>query len=101
MPQTLEHPEDILADNIYRAAQCWHNRHHGCQYPQGRQDDRGRWYPVDAECRACCYVVRSPSRRRRWSLYRHCFTMRHVAHLYGVDERLLRAYIKKEGSCPS
>jgi len=58
--------------------------------PEGEFDRAGRWYPSDEELQECCYSIRSPSRNWPYSLLLHCRTLRHVAHLYGVDEQELR-----------
>jgi len=59
-------------------------------HPQGEFDNGGRWYPSDEERRECCRTIRPPSRNWPYSLLWHCRTLRHVAHLYGVDETELR-----------
>jgi len=62
--------------------------------PEGKFDRAGRWYPSDEECQDCCASIRSPSRKWPYSLLVHCRSLRHVAHLYGVDEKELRRYAR-------
>jgi hypothetical protein len=58
--------------------------------PLGEYDHSGRWYPYLGERRECCRAIRSPSKAFPYSLLKHCMTLRHVAHLYYVDEGKLR-----------
>jgi hypothetical protein len=76
----------IPAENpaLYRAAIDYLERKAGKRYPAGRTDNGGRWYPAEAESCGCCSSVRSPSRAFPWSIFKHCFSIGHVAELYGV-----------------
>ncbi len=62
--------------------------------PDGQFDSCWRWYPSDQERRPCCDGIRRPSRRWPYSLMLHCRTARHVAELFGVDPRALRAALR-------
>jgi len=58
--------------------------------PQGSFGNHKRWHPSVQETCECCESVRSPSRAFPYSLMLHCRTAKHVANLYGVDEKELR-----------
>jgi len=64
--------------------------------PLGGFDRAGRWYPCEAEFRECCRTIREPSRNYPYSLLVHCRSLRHVAHLYGVDESELRRLARRD-----
>jgi len=64
--------------------------------PLGGFDNEGRWYPCEAEFRECCRTIRPPSRKWPYSLLSHCRSLRHVAHLYGVDESELRLIARRD-----
>ncbi len=65
-------------------------RQNRISHPDGSNDKGGRWYPSDGERQLCCQSVRSPSRGYPWSYMVHCRTAKHIATLYGVDERSLK-----------
>ena len=52
-------------------------------------------YPDELEESDCCRRIRRPSRSWPFSLLKHCYTLKHVAHLYGVDESALRKLVRK------
>jgi len=60
-------------------------------HPDGKFDNAGRWYPSDDEWCPCCNSVRSPSRAYPYNYMVHCRTLGHVANLYSVSEKRLRA----------
>jgi hypothetical protein len=60
-------------------------------HPDGRFDDGGRFYPSQKEWRDCCAGIRTPSRAFPFSLMTHCRTAKHIAKLYDVSEKDLRA----------
>jgi hypothetical protein len=60
-------------------------------HPDGRFDEGGRFYPSEKEARDCCATIRAPSRAFPLSLMKHCRTIKHVAKLYGVTERAVKA----------
>lgn len=64
-------------------------------HPSGKFDSGGRWYPSNEERRGCCSNIRSPSRAYPYSLMLHCRTIEHVAALYGIGARELRAAVRK------
>jgi hypothetical protein len=84
-----------MEEKLMAAGQEVAARRKGASHPAGRTDNGGRWYPSKEEYRPCCDTVRSPSRAWRWSVYKHCHTISHVAALYDVDEKLLRRLVKK------
>ena len=51
-----------------------------------------RWYPcAKQELQACCHAVPSPTHRSPHTLFLHCNTLEHIAHLYGVNLADLQA----------
>lgn len=62
---------------------------------RGRFDNAGRFHTADVERCACCRAVRAPSRRWPWSELSHGSTAVHVAAVYGVDVKALRAASRK------
>lgn len=61
--------------------------------PHGRWDSAGRWYPSSAEHSRCCSSIRQPSRAWPHSLYKHCWTLSHVAVRYQIDPSDLRRLV--------
>ena len=67
------------------------------EFPAGRLDSAGRWYPNgQTEYRDCCNHIRQPTRERPWSLQNHCRTMGHIAALCGVPVGDLRALARSQ-----
>jgi hypothetical protein len=60
-------------------------------HPDGTFDEGSRFYPSEKEARDCCATIRAPSRAFPMSLMKHCRTIKHVAKLYGVTERAVKA----------
>jgi Uncharacterised protein family (UPF0158) len=60
-------------------------------HPDGTFDEGGRFYPSEKEARDCCATIRAPSRAFPFSLMKHCRTIKHVAKLYDVTERAVKA----------
>jgi hypothetical protein len=58
-------------------------------------DEGGRFYPSEKEARDCCANIRAPSRAFPFSLMKHCRTAKHIAKLYGVTEKAVRAEVEK------
>lgn len=69
-------------------------RSFGWERPAGKYDRAGRWYPSKQEQAGCCDNVRSPSNQWPSSAFKHCWTLRHVANRFGVDEAELRRLVK-------
>jgi hypothetical protein len=65
------------------------------RHPHGTFDEGGRFYPSEKEERDCCAIIRAPSRAFPFSLMKHCRTVKHVAKLYGVGEKAVRAEAEK------
>jgi hypothetical protein len=63
--------------------------------PDGTFDEGARFYPSEKEARDCCANIRAPSRAFPFSLMKHCRTAKHVAKLYGVTEKAVRAEAEK------
>jgi hypothetical protein len=64
-------------------------------HPDGAFDDGGRFYPSEKEVRDCCAGIRAPSRAFPFSLMKHCRTVKHIAKLYEVSEKDLKAEAEK------
>jgi hypothetical protein len=79
---------------IEQAANEYIKRQQRINHPDGKTDKAGRWYPADQERQSCCEYIRRPSCAWPWSLMVHCRTLRHVAHVCGVDERELRRAVR-------
>lgn len=60
-------------------------RHERKENPDGRFDEKGRWYPARHERCTCCRPIRKPSPKYGLTLNRHCRTAKHVSSLIGVD----------------
>jgi len=65
-------------------------------HPDGEFDEAGRFYLSEKEARECCATIRAPSREFPFSLMKHCRTIKHVAKLYGVTEKAVKAEAEKE-----
>lgn len=82
---------------LHQAVTLYLARQNRTAHPEGKCDQAGRWYPADAESRACCHSIRCPSRTWPWSLMQHGRTAEHVAALLDVDatelKRIARAVI--------
>jgi hypothetical protein len=64
-------------------------------HPDGTFDEGGRFYPSEKEARDCCATIRAPSREFPFSLMKHCRTIKHVAKLYEVSEKAVKAEAEK------
>jgi len=80
-------------DQIEKAVACYRKRQNRKEHPDGEFDRSGRWYPSEKEKCQCCHNVRSPTARWPYSLMRHCRSIEHIAHLFGVDVHDLRKAI--------
>ncbi len=80
---------------LTQAAQAYIARRDRKDHPDGEFDKGGRWYPSEAEKQPCCRSIRPPSRAWPNSLNSHCRTLKHVARLYGVDEKALRQRVRE------
>jgi len=87
--------EAILSAKVHEAATEYLARKHGKSRPAGTYDQAGRWYPATGEAKDCCTHVRLPSRAYPYSLLVHCYTLKHVVHLYDVDAKDVRRCVKQ------
>jgi hypothetical protein len=83
-------------DKATTAAHAYLLRKHGYSKPHGRTDNGGRWYPHDDEKCPDCDRARSPSRAWPWTIFKHCFSLNHVALSYGADPKEVRSYTNKK-----
>lgn len=67
-----------------------HRRDNANYHPSGYTDRAGRWYPDNEEKQPCCASIRSPSAAWKWSLYKHCHSLGHIAMLHDADEELAK-----------
>jgi hypothetical protein len=65
------------------------------RHPDGTFDEGGRFYPSEKERRDCCADIRAPSRAFPLSLMKHCRTVKHIAKLYDVAEKDVKAEVEK------
>ncbi len=75
---------------LQNAVTEFENRQSRRVHPDGTFDKAGRWYPSDSESCGCCDEVRGPSRSYPYSYMVHCRTAKHIANLYGVDEKQIK-----------
>jgi hypothetical protein len=61
--------------------------------PDGRSDNGGRWYPSDTEKCSCCDNIRSPSHAYPWSLYKHCYSMKHIKKVIIEKQKKLSSFL--------
>jgi hypothetical protein len=87
---------DTQAERLVKAVEEYEKRWLGIRKPQGDWDNAHRFFPDPEEMRACCRTIRDPSRAWPFSLWRHCFTIKHVAYLFDVDPLKLRLALKKD-----
>lgn len=84
-------------DPVSEAAILYLKRKNKRNYPEGRLDNGGRWYPHDSERQDCCSNVRQPSRTWPWPLLKHCCSLEHVCNLYKVDKKEVRSRLSRKG----
>lgn len=77
------------------AARLYINRKNGTEHPDGRFLHNGVWIPSDTEVRWCCETIRRPSMMHPYAFLSHCRTIKHIAIMFDVDERRLRALIRE------
>ncbi len=81
-------------DQLQAAVDCYNRRQERREHPDGEFDKAGRWNESDTEHRDCCNKIRYPSRSYPYSRMVHCRTAEHIAHLYDVDARALKAAVR-------
>ena len=77
-----------LEERVLEAAMEVLRRRERQTRPRGYFDEDLRWWPLEGEQRICCAHIRRPSKGAPYTLLRHCQTVEHVAHLYGVEEHV-------------
>lgn len=60
--------------------------------PDGDTNNAGHWCPSEEEERPCCVAAR---RQSRSMVYKHCFSIAHMAELYDVERSVLEPLIHK------
>ena len=63
------------------------------RYPIGHFSSSSKWYPDPIEVVDCCKSIRRPSIKWPYSLMRHCYTIKHIASLFGADIKGVRECI--------
>lgn len=54
------------------------------------------WMPAPREVQECCKQITQPGRstKYKWTMLKHCCTFKHVALMFGFDERQLKKAVK-------
>lgn len=68
----------------------------GGYHPQGRLD-KGKWHPLADEKQTCCSSIRSPSLTYPWTLYIHCFSLKHVCNMHKANITEVKYILSKKG----
>lgn len=84
-----------MSEKLERAVKEYRDRQARRSHPEGSFKPSGTWWPSEKESATCCNSIRTPSRAWPYSLMTHCRTAKHVAKLFGVDEKELRAAARK------
>lgn len=82
--------------SLEKAAREYISRKEHLSHPVGTFDKLWRWEP-DAEesCDCCCEFICKPERESYpCTLFQHCTTIEHIAHLYKVDKSDLRKKVQ-------
>lgn len=61
----------------------------------GTYTSRGQWYPDDVLERRTCCRTHVPRQTVPLAVLIHCRGIKHVAHLYDVPEKAVRAALRK------
>lgn len=64
-------------------------------HPDGKFDNKKRFYPDENEKCSCCSYIRSPSARFPYSYMTHCRSYHHILTKYTEKEEFAK-YIRKE-----
>lgn len=70
---------------VLAAAKRYLRRKHRLEYPKGKCDKGGRWWPDDDE--APSHHIRVPSRAWPWSIYKACCSAEHCARLSDLTNK--------------
>lgn len=84
----------VADESVHNAALCFLRRQNRDEHPEGETDNGNRFYL--AHSFACCTAIRAPSREFPWSQMIHARTAVHVAHEFGIENRVsdLRRYAR-------
>jgi hypothetical protein len=74
-----------MSSNLIDALKEYFLRASNKSHPKGTFDSARRWYPSIHEISKCCKTVRKPAANAPNNLLKHCFSIKHVASVYGVD----------------
>jgi len=88
-------PRQSTTDRLAEAVRTYTARQDRTEHPDGSFDRKRRWYPSDNEHRACCRLIRGPSASYPYSLMVHCRTAEHIASLYDVEAKDIKAATRK------
>jgi hypothetical protein len=86
--------EAAVPERVVEAVDLMEARQNGSKEPDGAWTDRV-WLPSDEERRACCEGLEPDPLKDPQKLRNHCRTLGHVANLFELDGRLLRAEAKR------
>lgn len=84
-----------IDENLLNATAEFIARQERTAHPEGKFDNGGRWYPnEETEKCECCNYIRRPSRAFPFSMMVHCRTAEHIANLYNVNAKDIKALAK-------
>ena len=78
-----------MEPKIIEAVKEYNRRKNGGSLP-GHFDRAGRFYSDPSDVCECCKGIRSPTRAWPLSILHHCKTAKHIATLYGIEEKELK-----------
>jgi hypothetical protein len=79
---------------LRQAADLFEARQNGANEPEGKWADRV-WLPGERERRPCCEGLEPDRLSDPQKLRHHCRTLLHIASLFDLDSRLLRAEVRR------
>jgi hypothetical protein len=91
---TREGREAAAPELVQQAADVFEARQNGLEEPEGAWTDRV-WLPSDRERRPCCEGLEPDRLKDPQKLRNHCRTLLHVASLFDLDSRVLRAEVRR------
>jgi hypothetical protein len=92
-PRRQSTAEATAPEHLQEAAELFLARQSGESEPEGSWIDRV-WLPSDRERRPCCDGLEPDGLKDPQKLKSHCRTLLHVASLFDLDSRLLRAELR-------
>jgi len=78
-----------MDQKIMEAVKEYNRRKNGGFLP-GYTDKAGRFYSEPSDVCECCKSIRTPTTAWPFSILHHCKTAKHIATLYGIEEKELK-----------